>query len=92
MEEEKVKQRHRFPIWGIILVLLGVILLLQTFNVLPWGLWGSLWRLWPLLLIAIGLNIILSRVNVWLAGGVVIAIWILLMALAAVILVRTVKR
>jgi hypothetical protein len=62
------------PIWGILLLFLGVIFLLQTLNVLPWGLWETLWRFWPALIIIIGLGILLRRYNVWLVSLLVLAI------------------
>lgn len=46
---------------GIILVLLGVLFLLQTTGVIQWGVWVHFIRLWPILLIVIGLK-------VWLGG------------------------
>ncbi|MEE8419833.1 MAG: hypothetical protein V3R92_00065, partial [Dehalococcoidales bacterium] len=58
--------------------------LLQTLNVLPWGLWSTLWRFWPVLLINAGLSILLRRYNTWLVsililtllfGSLGIAIW-----------------
>ena len=41
---------------GVILILLGVILLLNTTGVLDVGVWESILILWPLLLIAIGIE------------------------------------
>jgi len=61
MSELKSPKNHRVSICGIILVFLGGVLLLQNFDVLPWGLWGMLWRFWPVLLVIIGLNIIIGR-------------------------------
>ena len=43
---------------GIILVVVGVLILLANFNMLWWFSWG---RLWPLILVAIGLVIIVGR-------------------------------
>ena len=56
----------RVPLWGLFLLFLGVTFLLQTLNVLPWGLWSTLWRFWPVLLINAGLSILLRRYNTWL--------------------------
>ncbi|MBI4304138.1 MAG: hypothetical protein HY665_07370 [Chloroflexi bacterium] len=61
------------PIGGIFLLFLGIVFLLQTFNVLPWSLWGTLWRFWPALLIIAGLSI-LFRDRVWLVTLLTIAI------------------
>ena len=60
--------RGGFPLFALLLIALGILLLLQTTGVLPWELWRSIWRLWPLLLIAIGINIIFGRRMPWLAG------------------------
>jgi hypothetical protein len=46
------KNRHRDSfVWGIILIVLGVIFLLESFDV---EIWHYVWRLWPLILIAWG--------------------------------------
>ena len=56
------KRRGRgLPVFGILLVLLGALLLLQTVGVVSWGLWLELWRFWPVALIAGGVSIILGR-------------------------------
>jgi len=62
------------PIWGILLVFLGVVFLLQTLDVVPWGLWATLWRFWPVLIIIIGLGILLRRYNLWLVSLLILAI------------------
>jgi len=58
----------RVPLWGLFLLFLGLTFLLQTLNVLPWGLWSTLWRFWPVLLINAGLSILLRRYNIWLVS------------------------
>jgi hypothetical protein len=62
-ERREITGGNSAPIWGIFLLFLGVVLLLQTFGVLPWNLWGTLWRFWPALIIIIGLNIVFRRTN-----------------------------
>ena len=74
MSEKKPQRVVGAPIWGIFLVFLGIIFLLQTLNVLPWGLWGTLWRYWPVLIIIIGLGILLRRYNAWLLSLLILAI------------------
>jgi cell wall-active antibiotic response 4TMS protein YvqF len=44
-----------------ILIALGVVFLLNNLGYLSWGVWNTLLRLWPLLLIAIGLDLMLGR-------------------------------
>ena len=74
MPEKKPQRVVGAPIWGIFILLLGVVLLLQTLDVLPWGLWGTLWRFWPVLIIIIGLSILLRRYNAWLLSLLILAI------------------
>lgn len=62
----------------LILILLGVILLLNNFGVLGWRVWETLVRMWPVVLIALGVEIVLGRRVAW-------GRWIILaLALAAV--------
>ena len=75
MSEQKPHRVIAAPIWGIFLLFVGIVFLLQTLNVLPWGLWGTLWRFWPVLIIIIGLGILLRRYNVWLVSLLVLAIF-----------------
>ena len=74
MTEKKPQRAGGVPIWGIFLLFLGVVLLLQTLGILSWGLWGILWRFWPALIIIIGLGILLRRYNVWLVSLLILAI------------------
>ena len=74
MTEPEPKRERYIPVWGIFLLFLGVVFLLQTFNVLPWGLWGKLWHFWPVLLIIAGINILLRRYNLWLVGALILAL------------------
>ena len=74
MPEMKPRAVVGVPIWGIFLLFLGIVLLLQTLNVLPWGLWGTLWRFWPVLIIITGLGILLRHYNIWLVSLLLLAI------------------
>jgi hypothetical protein len=48
------KQRQRDSlVWGIILIVLGGIFLLEQFDV---AIWRTVWRLWPVILIVWGAN------------------------------------
>jgi len=56
--EEVAKVRHRRRnVLGIILIVVGILFLLGSFNLFWWFDWGNLW---PLILVAIGVLIILS--------------------------------
>ena len=46
---------------ALILIALGVVFLLNNLGALSWTVWEQLVRLWPVLLIAAGLDLILSR-------------------------------
>jgi hypothetical protein len=48
---------------GLTLVLIGVILLLNTTGSLPWSVWLHVLSLWPLLLVAAGLDIIAKGID-----------------------------
>jgi hypothetical protein len=74
MSEKEPQKAVGIPIWGIFLLFLGIVFLLQALGVLSWGLWGTLWRFWPVLIIIIGLGILLRRYNVWLISLLILAI------------------
>jgi len=49
----------------VILIGLGVVFLLNSMGLLAWSVWEVIFRLWPIVLIAAGLEIILSRLSAW---------------------------
>ncbi|MCL5996038.1 MAG: DUF5668 domain-containing protein, partial [Chloroflexi bacterium] len=54
--------RHHISLfWPIVLIGLGVVLLLNNTNVLPGNAWDWIWRLWPIVFIAWGLDGLLRR-------------------------------
>jgi hypothetical protein len=61
MQEQRYSRRHGGFVWPLILIGAGVILLLNNMNLLSWTVWDALWRMWPVLLIAIGLDILFGR-------------------------------
>lgn len=72
-----------FPLLATFLILLGVLFLLQNFGLLPEGVGGALLRLWPLILVILGLQMVLGRGrSPWIAIGVAVAIILLGVALA----------
>lgn len=82
MSEQKQRREHYVPVWGIFLLFLGIVFLLQTLNVLPWGLWGTLWRFWPILLIVVGLSILLRRYNRWLVSVLILVLFFACLGIA----------
>ena len=59
----------------LLLVTIGVILLLNTMGTLDWSIWWQLLRLWPILLVAAGLDLLIGRRSI--LGSVVAAILII---------------
>lgn len=59
--EHKSRRRGDSLVLPILLILLGVLLLLDNLNIIAGIDWSTIWRLWPVLLIALGLEIILGR-------------------------------
>ena len=79
---EKKRRRNSSPLGAVLLILIGVILLLNVLGVLDWSIWWSVLRLWPVLLIAAGLELLLGRTRwgallstVLVVGVIVAALW-----------------
>ena len=77
--------RRRGGIVGpAILIALGVVFLLNNLGLLEWSVWEVVLRLWPILLIATGLDLILGWRSIWgslltvvlTAGVLVVALWL----------------
>ena len=65
------ERRRGLPIGALVLIAIGTLLLLQTTGVAPWGIWLDLWRFWPVIVIAAGVNMLLGRRVPWLAVALV---------------------
>ena len=61
---------------------LGIVLLLNSFNLLAWNVWDLLLKLWPILIVAIGLDLLFGRRNAW---GAVLAALLTLALLAGAV-------
>ncbi len=70
---------------AIILIVVGLMFLLSNLGVLHWDFWESVWRLWPVVLIGIGLDMMAkrSRLRSVLFGGFWAIVAILFLLLAA---------
>ncbi|MEW6142592.1 MAG: DUF5668 domain-containing protein [Chloroflexota bacterium] len=66
MSDDSKARRIGFPLGATILIVLGVVFLLNNLGYLPWGIWGTLWRFWPVLLILVGVNFFLAGSRPWL--------------------------
>lgn len=61
--------------WPTLLIIVGAFFLLKNFNIVNWHGWGSLWKLWPLILVAIGVDLIFKNRPLWVTiFGVVMAV------------------
>ena len=56
----KGKMRRGFSLFGLLLLALGVVLLLNTTRVLPFGIWRELVNYWPVLLVLVGVKMIVA--------------------------------
>jgi len=55
-----------------ILILIGILLLLNNLGLVDWNVWGAIARFWPLILIAVGLELILGKRSISGAVGFMI--------------------
>lgn len=63
---EQPRRRHHGGLIGpTVLIGLGVLLLLNTLHIISWSVWEMLLRLWPVLLIGWGLELLLGRRSIW---------------------------
>jgi hypothetical protein len=60
----------------VLLILAGIVLLLNTLGIWEWEVWWTILRLWPILIIAAGLDLLIGRRS--LAGAIVVAILVVL--------------
>ena len=67
----------------LLLIGLGVVFLLNNMGQLNWSVWDLIFKLWPVLLIAVGLDIVIGRSSIWgslvtillIVGVVAIGVW-----------------
>jgi len=60
--------RTRSIVGPTLMIGLGAIFMANNLNMLRWDSWMAILRLWPVLIIAIGLEIFIGRRNVWLSA------------------------
>ncbi len=53
--------QHRGMVWPIILILVGVVYLLNNLGLIDAPTWQSIWQLWPVIFLAIGLDSLIRR-------------------------------
>jgi hypothetical protein len=64
---ETVSDSHRHyhdagsSVWGVFLVLIGLILIGNALDIIPWNFWDHIWQFWPILIVLWGLHVILGN-------------------------------
>jgi hypothetical protein len=77
------RPRRRGGVVGpLILIFLGAVFLLQNTGYLPPNFWMNLWRLWPLVLVLVGIELLLAHRVSWVALAGVAAVALVLGAFA----------
>lgn len=84
-----MERRHVSLVGPTLLVGLGIILLLNNLGVLSWGI-SEMLRLWPVLLIAAGLEELLGRRSLW--GSIIAAVLVLALVLGSIWFMGSVSR
>jgi len=87
MDERKRRARpeqsRRGSLVGpVILIGLGIIWLLNNLGILEWSVWEAILRLWPVLLVAAGLDLLIGRRSIW---GSLLSLVLILAILAGVL-------
>jgi hypothetical protein len=65
--------------WGIVLLFVGGVLLLQNFNVIEFY-WRNIWKFWPVFLIISGVNILFNRQKSQTGGIIAIAVMVVMLS------------
>jgi hypothetical protein len=68
-----VRLDSRFLGWGVFFIVAGGLALAVRSGVIPPDSIAQLWRLWPLVLVGIGLGILLGRTSLAWLGGIIVA-------------------
>jgi len=55
--------------WGVLLIFVGILLLLNTTGAISWNIWQQIWIYWPVLVILGGVQVILG--HGWLARALI---------------------
>lgn len=74
---EPRQPRRRGVVGPAILIILGLAFLVNNFGILQFNIWEMMWRLWPVWLIAVGLDMMIGRRTSWgswLVLGIVVTI------------------
>ena len=77
------ERRRRGGVIGpLVLIFIGAVFLLENTGYLPPNFWMNLWRLWPLVLVLVGIELLLAHRVPWLALAGLAAVVLVLGAVA----------
>jgi hypothetical protein len=78
----KEKKRKRTSFLGpVLLICLGIILLLNTTGILEWSIWWTILSLWPVFIIALGLELLIGWRSAW--ASLLVALMVVAIAAGA---------
>ena len=84
---------RRYEVVGpVFMIVLGTVFLTHNIGILGWGAWDTLWRLWPVLLVAVGIEILVGRRSLWVSLVAVSVIVVILVGVIWLIGVPTLER
>ncbi len=84
--EQGGSHKRGFSVFGpAILIALGAIFLLNSLEVVPWSVWGTLWRFWPVILILLGVQTILGRSGANWAISLAVAVTIVVLLVGVIV-------
>ena len=72
------RKRRRSIVLPSVLILLGILLLLYNLGLVDWSIWTAIARFWPLILIALGFELILGRGSI--STSIIIIILLIIIA------------
>jgi hypothetical protein len=78
------RRRRGSLIFPIVLIVAGLILLLNNLGVVPWSIWPSLARLWPVLLILLGVDLVIGRRFSWFGAAIAVIMLALVVGVALI--------
>src|SRR5437016_3305030 len=84
---KEYRKHHKHGFFAVIFITLGVLLLLSNFGILPANIWSDLWKLWPILLITWGMQMIIGKSQA--ANIVITIIWLLIATIIVILLLGT---
>lgn len=84
MSENRPQYRGVSVVGPVLLIGLGIVLLLQQSGYLNWSLWEIAGRLWPVVIIAVGADILIGRRSFW--GGIVALVVVLVLLVGGLML------